>query len=62
MNILDLVDKCKQLGQDEPNLDKSTLSKRLAKMITRNHIMDEDAFELGEKAYEKGKKTVNVVF
>ena len=59
MSISILVDQCKSLGKTKPNLEGEDLSKHLAKLIVTGKILDDDAFEVGIRAYNKGKEEVS---
>jgi len=55
------VERCKELGRDTTtDLTGDELSKKLAKVIVTESIMDDDAFELGEKYYREGRASTTV--
>jgi hypothetical protein len=53
MNFNEFLDKCRSLGQEQPTLNEDELRRQLAKIIVRGKLLDEDAFEAGEKAYKE---------
>ena len=53
-----LTERCFKLGQEKPDLSESEISKHLAKIIVNEKIHDDDAFEIGRDAYDKGQIAV----
>jgi hypothetical protein len=55
MSLVILEEKCYKMGQEatEPE-DEKTLSKKFAKEIVKLKILDDDAFEIASKYYQKG--------
>lgn len=54
-SIKKLSESCFKLGQEKPDLSEDEISKQLAKIIVSEKILDDDAFELGRQAYDKGQ-------
>jgi hypothetical protein len=58
MSTMKLIERCFNLGQEKPNLSEDQISKHLAKIIVSEKILDDDAFEIGRQAYDKGQTEV----
>ena len=54
-----LAEMCLKLGQEKPDLSEDEISRHLAKIIVGQKILDDDAFELGREAYNRGVEVVS---
>jgi len=53
-----LIERSFKLGQENPDLEEDQITRHLAKIIVGEKIHDDDAFEIGRRAYDKGQLAV----